>query len=177
MTVFVLDGVAPDLPGEGNYWIAPNATVIGKVRLDRDASVWFSAILRGDNELIHIGEGTNIQDGCVLHTDMGFPLTVGAGSTVGHMVMLHGCTIAENALIGMASTILNGAVIGKNSIVGAHSLVPEGKVFPENSLIMGAPAKVVRELTPEQVAMIPYARDQYVKNWKRFAAGMVEGGS
>lgn len=174
MTVFTLDGVAPQLPENGAYWIAPNATVVGKVRLDDDASVWFNAVLRGDNELIHIGAGSNIQDGCVLHTDMGFPLTVGAGSTIGHKVMLHGCTVGENSLVGMASTILNGAVIGRNCIIGAHSLVPEGKVIPDNSLVMGAPAKVVREVSPEQAEMITFARDQYVRNWKRFAAGMAE---
>lgn len=177
MAVYSLDGASPELPADGACWIAPNATVVGKIRLDRDASIWFGAVLRGDNELIHICEGSNIQDGCVLHTDMGYPLTVGRGSTVGHMVMLHGCTIGENSLIGMHSTILNGAVIGSNCIVGAHALVPEGKVIPDNSLVLGAPAKVVRELSPEQAAMIPFARDQYIRNWKRFAAGMAETGA
>jgi carbonic anhydrase/acetyltransferase-like protein (isoleucine patch superfamily) len=171
-----LDGVMPDLPGAGDHWIAPNAVLIGKVRLERDASVWFSAVLRGDNELIHIGEASNIQDGCVLHTDMGYPLTVGRGSTIGHMVMLHGCTVGDNVLVGMASTIMNGAVIGRNCIIGAHSLIPEGKAIPDNSLVMGAPGKVVRELSAEQAAVIPMASQQYVRNWRRYAAGLAEAG-
>jgi carbonic anhydrase/acetyltransferase-like protein (isoleucine patch superfamily) len=177
VTVLTLDGVAPDLPGDGDFWIAPNATVIGKVSLERDASIWFFAVLRGDNERIHIGEASNIQDGCVLHTDMGFPLTVGRGSTIGHMVMLHGCTIGDNVLVGMASTIMNGAVVGRNCIVGAHSLIPEGKTIPDNSLVMGAPAKVVRELSADQAAVIPLASRQYVRNWRRYAAGLAEAGS
>ena len=172
MTIYALDGVAPELPEEGAYWIAASADVIGRVRLERNASVWFNAVLRGDNELIWLGEGSNIQDGCVLHTDMGSPLTIGKNCTIGHKAMLHGCTIGDNSLIGIGATVLNDAVIGKNCLIGAHSLVPEGKVIPDNSLVMGAPGRVVRELDQAAIARLTKTASNYVRNWQRFAKGM-----
>lgn len=172
MTVYALDGIAPELPEPGHYWIAPTASVIGRVRLERDASVWFGAVLRGDNELILIGEGSNIQDGCVLHTDMGSPLTVGAHCTIGHKAMLHGCTIGDHTLIGMGATVLNNARIGSRCLIGAHALIPEGRDIPDDSLVMGAPGKVVRQLPPEAAARLVQAAESYVRNWKRFASGL-----
>ena len=172
MALYELDGVKPVTPESGNYWVADNATVLGRVILRENASVWFNAVLRGDNDPIEIGENSNIQDGSVLHTDHGVPLIIGRDVTVGHMVMLHGCTIADETLIGIGSTILNRATIGKNCIIGAHSLIPEGKEIPDNSLVMGAPGKVVKELKPEQVQLIKGSAQVYVENWKRFKAGL-----
>ena len=172
MPVHVLDGVAPELPAEGNYWIAPNATLIGKVRLARNASVWFNAVLRGDNELIDIGENSNVQDGCVLHTDMGSPLSVGRNCTIGHLAMLHSCVIGDNTLIGIGAVLLSNSRIGKNCLIGAKALIPEGKVIPDNSLVMGAPGKVVKEVTPEMAARLTGAAEHYVKNWQRYANGL-----
>ena len=172
MALYDLDGVKPVTPDSGNYWVAENATVLGRVILKENASVWFNSVLRGDNDPIEIGENSNIQDGSVLHTDHGVPLTVGKDVTVGHMVMLHGCTIGDETLIGIGSTILNRAKIGKNCIIGAHSLIPEGKEIPDNSLVMGSPGKVVKELSPEQVQMIKGSAQVYVANWKRFKAGL-----
>ena len=153
---------------EGDFWVADSAVLIGQVLLKRDASVWFGAVLRGDNELITVGEGSNIQDLSVLHTDMGCPLTIGAGCTIGHKVMLHGCTIGDNSLIGINAVILNNAVIGPNCLIGAGSLIPEGKVIPEGSLVMGSPGKVVRQLTPEQIAGLRRSAEGYVENSRRF---------
>lgn len=150
-------------------WIAPSAELIGKVRLEAGSSVWFGAILRGDNELIHIGENSNVQDGSVLHTDMGYPLTLGRGVTVGHKVMLHGCTVGDHSLVGINAVILNGAKIGKYCIIGANSLIPEGKVIPDGSLVMGSPGKVVRELTEEQKKMLEASAAHYVHNARRYA--------
>ena len=172
MAIYELDGQAPDLPADGNYFIAETATVIGRVRLKPGASVWFGAVLRGDNEWIEIGEGANVQDGSTCHTDLGFPLHVGRNCTVGHNVILHGCTIGDNSLIGMGATILNRAQIGRNCLIGANALVTEGKVIPDNSLVMGAPAKVVRELTPEAIENLPKLAQGYVRNWQRFAKGL-----
>jgi carbonic anhydrase/acetyltransferase-like protein (isoleucine patch superfamily) len=172
MALFDLDGVKPVTPDSGNYWVAENATVLGRVILKENASVWFNAVLRGDNDPIEIGENSNIQDGSVLHTDHGVPLTVGRNVTVGHMVMLHGCTIGDGTLIGIGSTILNRAKIGKNCIIGAHSLIPEGKEIPDNSLVMGAPGKVVRELDDGAAQMIAASAKVYVENWKRFKSGL-----
>ncbi|CAN5365214.1 gamma carbonic anhydrase family protein [soil metagenome] len=172
MTVYALDGVAPELPPPGQYWIAPSAAVVGRVRLQRDASVWFGAVLRGDNELIDVGVASNIQDGCVLHTDPGAPLTIGAGCTIGHKVILHGCTIGDNSLIGMGATVLNRARIGKNCLIGANALISEGKIIPDNSLVLGAPGRVVKEITPAQAAQIAHGSRHYVENWQRFAAGL-----
>lgn len=172
MTIYNLDGVSPDLPDDGAYWIAPSADVMGRVRLHRDASVWFGAVLRGDNELIVIGEGSNIQDGCVLHSDMGAPLTIGRNCTIGHKAILHGCTIGDNSLIGMGAIVLNNAVIGKNCLIGAGALVPERKVIADNSLVVGAPGKVIRILDEEAVAGLLKSAQSYVRNWQRFAKGL-----
>ena len=149
-------------------FIAPNATVIGRVVLEKGASVWFNVVIRGDNDPIVIGKNSNIQDGSILHTDIGAPLNIGEGVTVGHKVMLHGCTISKNCLIGINSTILNHAVIGKNSIVGANSLITEGKEYPNNVLIMGSPATPIRELREAEIMMIKMSSQNYVENGKRF---------
>ncbi len=155
-------------------WIAPTAAVIGKVRLDKGASVWFGAVLRGDNELIHIGENSNVQDGSVMHTDMGYPLTLGTGVTVGHNAMLHGCTVGDYSLIGINAVILNGAKIGRHCIIGANSLIGEGKEIPDGSLVMGSPGKVVRELTEQQKNMLEASAAHYVHNSQRYARDLVE---
>src|SRR5215213_1004787 len=168
MGVFNLDDIAPELPGEDEYWIAPNAIVLGRVVLKKNASVWFGATLRGDNDPIVVGENSNVQDGSVLHTDTGSPLIIGANVTVGHMVMLHGCEIGDNTLIGIGSIVLNGARIGKNCLIGANCLITEGKEIPDNSLVMGAPGKVVRELSADQAAMMAAGALHYVENWKRY---------
>jgi carbonic anhydrase/acetyltransferase-like protein (isoleucine patch superfamily) len=168
LAVYNLGNVTPELPNDDEYWIAPTAAVMGRVILKKNASVWWGATLRGDNDPIVVGEGSNIQDGSVCHTDTGSPLTIGANVTVGHMVMLHGCTIGDNTLVGIGSVILNGAVIGKNCLIGANCLITEGKEIPDNSLVMGAPGKVVRELTPEQAARMTYGSAHYVENWKRY---------
>ena len=169
MTLHRLDGIAPDLAP--SCWAAPNATLIGKVRLQHDASVWFGAVLRGDNELIDIGARSNVQDNCVLHTDMGSPLTVGPDCTIGHMVMLHGCTIGRNSLIGIGSIVLNGARIGENCLIGANTLIPEGKEIPSGTMVLGSPGKVVRKLTEEDIARIGRTVAFYERNAKRFADG------
>lgn len=165
--IYTLGDRRPVLEGD-NHYIAENATVIGSVRLRDASSVWFNSVLRGDNDWIDIGERSNIQDASVLHTDPGIPLTVGRGVTVGHKVMLHGCSIGDNSLIGIGSTLLNGASIGNDSVVGAHSLVTEGKSFPDGVLIVGAPARVVRELEDEEIAGIRLSADVYVNNAGRF---------
>lgn len=154
-------------------WVAPNATVIGQVSLARNASVWWNCTLRGDTDLLCVGENSNIQDGSVLHTDPGLQLVVGNNVTVGHMVMLHGCTIGDGSLIGMGAILLNRSVIGKNSLVGANTLIPEGKIFPDRVLIVGSPGKVVRELTDEEVARLPGSAERYVKNWQRYQRELV----
>ncbi|MGV8859777.1 MAG: gamma carbonic anhydrase family protein [Pseudomonas sp.] len=150
-------------------WVAPTATLIGKVKLEAGASVWFGAVLRGDNELIHIGENSNVQDGTVMHTDMGSPLTIGKNVTIGHNVMLHGCTVGDCSLIGINSVILNGAKIGNYCIIGANSLIGEGKEIPDGSLVMGSPGKVVRELTDAQKRMLEASAAHYVHNAQRYA--------
>lgn len=167
MPLYRLGEIAPRLADDA--WVAPDAQVIGHVVLGEGASIWFNAVVRGDNEPITVGARSNIQDGSVLHSDPGSPLTIGEGVTVGHKVTLHGCTIGDNALIGIGAVILNRAVIGQNSIVGAGSLVPEGKTFPDGVLILGSPARVVRELTAEQVAGLRRSADHYVANAQRFA--------
>ncbi|MCS4284584.1 carbonic anhydrase/acetyltransferase-like protein (isoleucine patch superfamily) [Pseudomonas sp. BIGb0278] len=150
-------------------WTAPTATLIGKVRLQAGASVWFGAVLRGDNELIDIGEGSNVQDGTVMHTDMGSPLTIGKGVTIGHNAMLHGCTVGDHSLIGINAVVLNGARIGKHCIIGANALIAEGKEIPDGSLVMGSPGKVVRELTDAQKTMLEASAAHYVHNAERYA--------
>jgi carbonic anhydrase/acetyltransferase-like protein (isoleucine patch superfamily) len=172
MAIYELDGQAPELPADGDYFIADTAQVIGKIRLLAGASVWFGAVLRGDNEWIEIGEQSNVQDNCTCHTDKGYPLTIGRGCTVGHNVILHGCTIEDGALVGMGSIVMNGARIGRNSIVGAGSVITEGKQFPENSLIIGAPARVIRTLDPAQVEAMGSAARFYAQNGPRFAKGL-----
>ena len=172
MSVYNLGNVTPELPNDDEYWIAPTAAVMGAVILKKNASVWWGATLRGDNDPITVGEGSNVQDGSVLHTDTGSPLIIGANVTIGHMVMLHGCTIGENTLIGIGSIILNGAKIGKNCLIGANSLITENKVIPDGSMVVGAPGKVVRELTAEQIQMITGSAHHYVSNWKRYAKGL-----
>ena len=155
-------------------WVAPNATLVGKVKLESGASVWFNAVLRGDNELIHIGENSNVQDGTVMHTDMGFPLNIGKGVTIGHNAMLHGCTVGDYSLIGINAVILNGAKIGKNCIIGANSLIGEGKEIADGSLVMGSPGKVVRELTDVQKKMLEASAAHYVHNAQRYARDLAE---
>ncbi len=171
MAIYELDGQAPELPADGNYFIAETASVIGKVRLKSGASVWFGAVLRGDNEWIEIGEGANIQDGATCHTDPGFPLTIGRQCTVGHNVILHGCTLEDGALIGMGSIVMNGARIGRDSIVGAGALITEGKEFPQHSLIVGAPARVIRTLDPAQVQKMGNA-ETYIAKSPRYRSGL-----
>lgn len=168
MAVYNLGGVTPELPNEDEYWIAPSAAVIGRVILKKNASVWFGATLRGDNDPITIGENSNVQDNSVCHTDHGSPLLIGDNVTVGHMVMLHGCAIGDNSLVGIGSIVLNGARIGKNCLIGANCLITEGKEIPDNSLVMGAPGKVVREVSDEQARMLQAGSLHYVENWKRF---------
>lgn len=169
MPVYDLGDKRPVLPPEGEYWIAPNAQVMGAVELKRNASVWWGCTLRGDNDPIVIGENSNVQDGSVLHTDEGVPLTIGANCTIGHMVMLHGCTIGDGSLIGIGSVILNNAKIGKNCLVGANTLITENKEFPDNSMIMGSPGRVIKTLSPERAAALALGAAHYVNNWKRYA--------
>lgn len=151
-----------------DYWVADNAVVLGSVILEHNASIWFNCVVRGDSDVITIGEGSNVQDGSVLHTDTGYQLTIGKNCTIGHKVMLHGCQIGDNTLIGINSVILNGAIIGKNCLIGANSLIPEGKVIPDGSMVMGSPGKVVRELTEGQIQVIGLSAMHYVQNFKRF---------
>jgi carbonic anhydrase/acetyltransferase-like protein (isoleucine patch superfamily) len=172
MALYELDGVWVTTPESGRFWVAPNAIVLGKVELCEDASVWFGAVLRGDNELIRVGARSNVQDGAVLHTDPGFPLDIGEDCTIGHMVMAHGCTIGRGSLIGIGSIILNGARIGEECLIGANTLIPEGKEFPPRSMVLGSPGKVVRELTDADVARFSGAAARYVRNWQRYAAGL-----
>jgi len=157
---------------EGDYFVAENAVVVGSVVLGADASVWFGAVVRGDNETITIGPGSNVQDLAVLHTDPGVPLVIGRGCTIGHKVMLHGCTIGDNSLVGINAVVLNGARIGRNCLIGAGSLIPEGKEIPDGSLVMGVPGRVVRALSAEQIAGLTRSAEGYVRNFKRFKAGL-----
>jgi carbonic anhydrase/acetyltransferase-like protein (isoleucine patch superfamily) len=170
MPIFRLGEKIPQLAA--SVWVAPNATVIGDVRLAANVSIWWNAVLRGDNDPIVIGENTNIQDGSVLHTDVGEPLTLGRDITVGHKVMLHGCTIGDGSLIGMGSIVLNGAVIGKQCLIGAGALIPEGKVIPDRSLVVGAPGRIVRELNDAQLAMLANSAVHYVENAERYRRGL-----
>ncbi|ADU36360.1 carbonic anhydrase/acetyltransferase-like protein (isoleucine patch superfamily) [Variovorax boronicumulans] len=170
MALYELDGVAPQL-GTG-AWVADSAEVIGNVKLGENASIWFGAVLRGDNETMTIGRNSNVQDMSMLHSDPGSPLTVGENVTIGHQVMLHGCTIGDNSLIGIQAVVLNNAKIGRNSIVGAGSVVTEGKEFPDNSLIFGSPAKVMRTISDEDAARLRHGSDHYVENAVRYAKGL-----
>jgi carbonic anhydrase/acetyltransferase-like protein (isoleucine patch superfamily) len=170
MTLYMLDGHSPKIARD--TWVAPDANLIGKVVLEEAASVWFGCTLRGDNEEIVIGAGTNVQENTVMHTDMGYPLVIGAGCTIGHKAMLHGCRLGENTLIGMGATILNGARIGKNCLIGAGALVTEGKEIPDGSLVMGAPGKVVRALDEQAIQGLRASALHYQQNMRRFRDGL-----
>jgi len=170
MSLYQLDDIAPDV--HPSVFVADSARVIGRVTLAEDASVWFGAVLRGDTDPITVGRGSNIQDGSVLHADIGYPLTIGAHVTVGHQVMLHGCTIGDESLIGIGAVVLNGARIGRNCLVGARALVTEGKSFPDGTLILGSPAKVVRALTAEEIEGLRWSARHYIDNARRFRAGL-----
>jgi carbonic anhydrase/acetyltransferase-like protein (isoleucine patch superfamily) len=170
--LYRLGATSPDF-ADPRHWVAPNAVLIGKVRLERDASVWFGAVLRGDNELITVGEGSNVQEHCVMHTDPGYPLVIGPHVTVGHMAMLHGCEIGEGSLVGIGAVILNGAKIGKNCLIGAKALIAEHKEIPDNSLVMGIPGKIVGEVRPDQAERMRKGTANYVTKWQRFQAEMV----
>ena len=170
MGLYELDGMRPELPASGDYWIADNATVLGNIVIEEDVGIWFGAVLRGDNERMLLKRGCNVQEGSVFHTDPGYPLTVGVDCTIGHMVMLHGCTIGDLCLVGIGAIIMNGAVIGEQSLIGAGALIPEGKIIPPRSLVMGTPGKVVRQLTDEDVGRIKLAATTYQARWRRYKA-------
>jgi carbonic anhydrase/acetyltransferase-like protein (isoleucine patch superfamily) len=172
MAIYALDDESPELPADGLYWVAETATVVGRVRLHSEVSIWYGSVLRGDNEWIDIGSHSQIQDNCTLHTDPGFPLSIGQDCVIGHNVVLHGCAIGDKTLIGMGAIVLNGAKIGANCLVGAGALITEGKEFPDGTVILGAPAKAVRETDEKARAMIARAAEVYVKRWKRYAAGL-----
>ncbi|MCW5725227.1 MAG: gamma carbonic anhydrase family protein [Maricaulaceae bacterium] len=172
MPLYELDGHAPQTPGEGGYWVAPGAHVMGRVILRRNASVWYGAVIRGDIDTIEIGEDSNVQDGSVLHTDHGFPMTIGRGVTIGHQAMLHGCTVGDYSLIGIKATVLNGAKIGRGCIIGAHALITEGKEIPDHSMVVGAPGRVIKTLEPEMIELLKASAEHYVGNFKRHAAGL-----
>lgn len=169
MPIFALADADLEVEDESAFWVAPTAVLIGRIVLKKNASVWFGAVLRGDNELIHVGEGSNVQDGSVLHTDMGWPLTIGKGVTIGHKVTLHGCSIGDHSLIGIGAVVLNGAKIGRHCLIGAGALIPEGKEIPDGSLVMGVPGKVVRQLTEEQIENLRRNAAHYVDNARRYA--------
>jgi len=172
MTVYALDDARPDISEEG-CWVAPTAAVIGRIVMHARSSVWFGAVLRGDNEPITLGEESNVQDNAVLHTDMGFPLTLGRGVTVGHQAMLHGCTVGDYSLIGIGATILNGARIGKHCIIGAHALITEGKEIPDGSVVMGSPGKVVKSIDDGVAELLKASADHYAENAARYAAALM----
>jgi carbonic anhydrase/acetyltransferase-like protein (isoleucine patch superfamily) len=172
MPLYALDMISPQTPGDGRYWVAPDAHVIGKVVIGEDVGIWFGAVLRGDNETITLGPETNIQEHAMLHTDMGYPLTTGRGCTIGHGAILHGCTLGDHVLVGMGAIVLNGARIGAGSLVGAGALVTEGKEFPAHSLIVGSPAKAIRTLDEKALEALRGSAVGYARNWKRFAAGL-----
>ncbi len=168
--IYALDGIAPSI--DPSAWVAPDASLIGKVVIEAEASVWFGAQLRGDNEEIRVGAGSNVQENCVLHTDFGYPLTLGANCTIGHLAMLHGCSIGEGTLIGMGATVLNGAKIGRFCLIGANALITEGKEIPDGSLVMGAPGKVVRQLDETAKARLLASAASYQANARRFRVGL-----
>jgi len=174
MPLYALEDWRPELPPEGQYWIAPNATLIGRVRLAHGVSIWFGSVLRGDNDQISIGENSNIQDLCVLHTDPGIALSVGANVSVGHGAILHGATVGDNCIIGMGATLLNRSQIGRNSIVGANALIPEGKEFPDHSLIVGVPGKAVRSIPEADVPLLLLNAQIYYQRWQRYRVELRE---
>lgn len=173
MTIYSLDGIVPQIDPDV-AWIAPTAVLAGRVIVGAEVGIWFGVVARGDNEAITIGARTNVQENTVLHTDMGYPLSIGTGCTIGHKAMLHGCTIGDNTLIGMGATVLNGARIGRNCLIGAGALITEGKDIPDNSLVVGAPGKVIRQLDDEAVAKLRQSADSYARNARRFAKGLVD---
>jgi carbonic anhydrase/acetyltransferase-like protein (isoleucine patch superfamily) len=173
MTLYALGDMRPELPVSGDVWVAPDANVIGHVILEEASSVWFGATLRGDNEPIIVGAGSNIQENCVLHTDMGSPLTIGANCTIGHKAMLHGCVIGEGSLVGMGATILNNAVIGKGCLIGAGALITEGKEIPDGAMVLGAPGKVVKQLDGQAQQRLIASALAYQNNMRRFKTGLV----
>src|SRR6185437_8344248 len=172
MPIYELDGQAPEFPGDGEYYVADAAVLIGRVRLKREASVWFGAVLRGDNEWIELGERSQIQDNATLHTDPGFPLMIGSNCVIGHNVILHGCIVGDDSLIGMGAIMLNGAKVGRNCLGGAGAVVTEDKTFPDNSLIVGAPARAIRNVDEKVAAMVRAGADIYVNRWKQYAKGL-----
>jgi carbonic anhydrase/acetyltransferase-like protein (isoleucine patch superfamily) len=171
MPLYALDGVAPKVADKDRLWVAPDAHVIGDVTLGLDVGIWFGSVLRGDNDPLVIGARTNIQEGTMMHTDLGYPLTLGEDCTIGHHAILHGCTIGNRSLVGMGATVLNGAVIGENCLIGANALVTEGKQIPDGSLVIGAPAKVVRPLSDNEIAGLKSSAENYVANARRFSGG------
>ena len=169
MPLYTLGNLVPRTPTADRFWIAPDAHVVGQVDLGLDVGIWFGSVLRGDNEPIVIGDGSNVQEGVMIHTDPRFPVTIGKGCTIGHHAIVHGCTIGDNTLVGMGATILNGAKIGSDCLIGANALITEGKEFPDNSLIVGSPARIVRTLDENAVAGLRLSAENYVRNWQRFA--------
>ncbi len=165
--ILSLEGISPEFPSDNSHWVAPNATIIGKVSLGREVGIWYGAVLRGDNELIEIGDTTNVQEQVIMHTDIGFPLKVGQNCTIGHRALLHGCQVEDNTLIGMGAMVMNGAKIGKNCIIGAGSIVTEGKIIPDNSLVIGVPGRVIKSVTKEQVQLNTASSLHYVKAMNR----------
>lgn len=172
MPYYALDEHRPNLPEAGRYWIAPGAHVMGRVTLGVDVGIWFNAVIRADNDTITIGARSNIQEGCLLHADPGFPISIGEGCIIGHKAIVHGCTIGDGTLVGMGATVLNGAKIGRNCLIGANALVTEGKEFPDGTLIVGSPAKAIRPVSPEVIAGIAKDADGYVKKWQRYVKGL-----
>ncbi len=170
MAILALGNLTPNLPEAGKYWIAPSAAVIGRVEIGLDASVWFAAVLRGDNEPIVVGEGSNVQDGCVVHADPGAPVSIGRHCTIGHRAILHSCIIGDNSLIGMGATVLNGSRVGRNCLIGANALIPEGSTIPDGSMVIGMPGKIVRQLTLPEIESLARSAQTYIANWRRFAA-------
>lgn len=171
MAIYALNNRAPSF-GEGS-WVADNATVVGAVIAGRNVSVWYSAVIRGDNDPITLGDATNVQDGAILHTDDGIPLTIGANVTIGHMAMLHGCTVGDGTLIGINAVVLNNAVVGKHCIIGAKALIPEGRVIPDRSLVVGTPGRVIRQLTDEEVAALMANAENYIAHAREYEEGLV----
>lgn len=169
MPIYALGDLTPRLPEPGRFWLAPDATIIGDVELGEDVGIWFNAVLRGDNAPVVVGRGSNIQEGAMLHTDAGFPATIGEGCTIGHHAIVHGCTIGDNTLIGMGATVLNGARIGRNCLVGANALVTEGREFADGSLIVGSPAKAIRQLDDAAIEGLRRSAKNYISNWQRFS--------
>lgn len=174
MPLYSLDGVTPRLPASGSFWVAPDAVLIGDIVLGEDVGIWFGSVLRGDNTAITIGARTNVQELTVMHSDPGYPATIGTGCTIGHRAIIHGCTIGDNSLVGMGATVMNGARVGNNCLIGAGALVPEGREIPDGSLALGSPAKVVRALTPDEIAGLARSAERYVANWRRFAGGLAK---